>query len=309
MTTSFHIRQSLIRTFLVVSFVVVGNNAVAQQDIDEFLRKEKCTPPGTSFIGDGVYMDDSEILNIHWLEFVHYLEKDSSYSYYKSMLPDTASAWRAMGDRSVVIDYVIDSAAQSSFLDRYFRYPGRRFYPVIGVSFFQAQEYCKWRSKAVDQTMNERLAKSGKNYSLRYTYYLPSLDEYQICLDFDEVRSRKMDGKSKRLIKSITTGFNPKKDYYHLAVKQDIALTTEGLPIYKPGFNWITYSYGSPPMKKNIHHIIGNVSEMTSTEGISFGGSWIHTMDEIKKDVTFEYTKPEYWLGFRCACKVEVVKH
>jgi sulfatase modifying factor 1 len=35
------------------------------------------------------YMDETEIANIHWLEYIHYLAKDSSQEAYQAALPDT----------------------------------------------------------------------------------------------------------------------------------------------------------------------------------------------------------------------------
>lgn len=291
-----------------IVLLIVSHQGFTQDDVHQFLMKENRLPPGTSYIGNGVYMDEAEILNIHWLEFIYYLKKDSSQSYYESMLPDTTLAWRAMGDKSVVIGYDLDSAAQPLFLESYLRYPSRRYFPVIGISFFQATEYCKWRSKAVDIKVNEQLAKLKKTFSLRYEYYIPPIEVYKKCLEFNDIKSRKIDSKSQKLIKSVSSDFNPRKMYHYAAVKQEIARTTQGYSVFVPGVNWIVSSYDAPPMKKSFRHIVGNVSEMTNKQGVSFGGSWIHTMDEIKEHLTFEYTKPEYWLGFRCACKVDVIK-
>ena len=35
------------------------------------------------------YMDETEIANIHWLEYMHYLAKDSTQEVYAAALPDT----------------------------------------------------------------------------------------------------------------------------------------------------------------------------------------------------------------------------
>ena len=35
------------------------------------------------------YMDETEIANIHWLEYMHYMVKDSSQEVYQATLPDT----------------------------------------------------------------------------------------------------------------------------------------------------------------------------------------------------------------------------
>ena len=37
------------------------------------------------------YMDEAEVANIHWLEYLHFVRKDSSEEFYQSALPDTLS--------------------------------------------------------------------------------------------------------------------------------------------------------------------------------------------------------------------------
>src|SRR5690606_14638094 len=35
------------------------------------------------------YMDEAEVANIHWLEYLHFIKKDASEEFYRSSLPDT----------------------------------------------------------------------------------------------------------------------------------------------------------------------------------------------------------------------------
>jgi gliding motility-associated lipoprotein GldJ len=92
------------------------------------------------------YMDETEIANIHWLEYMHYLSKDSSQEVYQAALPDT-TVW------------VGKLAFNDPYVDHYLRYPGFRYFPVVGVSWVQANNYAKWRTTAVNQKL---LADSGE---------------------------------------------------------------------------------------------------------------------------------------------------
>lgn len=83
------------------------------------------------------YMDETEITNIHWREYLYSVQKDSSYEFYESALPDT-TVW---ANRMSFND---------QYIDQYLRYPGFNFYPVVGVSWLQANDYCKWRTEAVN---------------------------------------------------------------------------------------------------------------------------------------------------------------
>jgi sulfatase modifying factor 1 len=89
------------------------------------------------------YMDETEIANIHWLEYLHHLNvSDSSREVYLAALPDT-TVWRSR------------LAYNDPYVDHYLRYPGFRFYPVVGVSWKQAEAYARWRTLAVNQNLAE----------------------------------------------------------------------------------------------------------------------------------------------------------
>ncbi|WP_109832434.1 gliding motility lipoprotein GldJ [Reichenbachiella versicolor] len=93
------------------------------------------------------YMDETEVANIHWLEYLHYVKLDSSDEFYQSALPDT-TVWSK------------DLAYNDPYVDHYLRYPGFRYFPVVGVNWLQAQDFCRWRSDVV----NDRLYKESDFY-------------------------------------------------------------------------------------------------------------------------------------------------
>ncbi|MFB9863017.1 gliding motility lipoprotein GldJ [Rufibacter immobilis] len=84
------------------------------------------------------YMDEAEVANIHWLEYLHYIRKDSSEEIYAKALPDTTVWERELSFNDPYVNY-------------YLRYPGFRYYPVVGVSWLQAQDYCTWRTAMVNK--------------------------------------------------------------------------------------------------------------------------------------------------------------
>jgi gliding motility-associated lipoprotein GldJ len=87
------------------------------------------------------YMDQTEVTNFHWLEYLYWLHRayDASFPMvYKNALPDTLS-WRS------------PLAFNEKFVDYYLRHPAYRDYPVVGVSWLQANDYCKWRTDRVNE--------------------------------------------------------------------------------------------------------------------------------------------------------------
>jgi gliding motility-associated lipoprotein GldJ len=86
------------------------------------------------------YMDQTEVTNFHWLEYLYWLNRAyKSYPMvYRNALPDTL-CWRSpLGFNEKYVDY-------------YLRHPAYRDYPVVGVSWLQASDYCKWRTDRVNE--------------------------------------------------------------------------------------------------------------------------------------------------------------
>lgn len=86
------------------------------------------------------YMDETEVANIHWLEYEFYIKQDSAEEFWKNNLPDT-TVWAK------------DLAYNDPYVDHYYRYPGFRFFPVVGVNWRQAVNYCAWRTRVVNKEL------------------------------------------------------------------------------------------------------------------------------------------------------------
>lgn len=86
------------------------------------------------------YMDQFEITNFNWLEYLYWVKRTyPSYPLiYKNALPDTNS-WRS------------PLAFNEKFVEYYLRHPAYRDYPVVGVSWLQANDFCNWRTDRVNE--------------------------------------------------------------------------------------------------------------------------------------------------------------
>ena len=97
------------------------------------------------------YLDETEVRNVDYLEYLHWIKRVYSQSYpevYKKSLPDTL-VWR---DK---LGY------NEPFVTQYLRHPAYQNYPVVGVSWTQANDYCIWRTDRVNERIliNEGILK------------------------------------------------------------------------------------------------------------------------------------------------------
>jgi len=87
------------------------------------------------------YIDQTEVRNLDYLEYLHWTYRvfgPNYYDVYKKALPDTL-AWR---DRL---------AFNEPYVEYYLRHPAYRDYPVAGVNWLQANDFCAWRTDRVNE--------------------------------------------------------------------------------------------------------------------------------------------------------------
>ncbi len=89
------------------------------------------------------YLDETEVSNLDYLEYLYWLNRVFGTDYpevYEKALPDTL-VWR---DRL---------AYNEPMVELYLRHPAYHYYPVVGVSWIQAADYCAWRTDRVNEML------------------------------------------------------------------------------------------------------------------------------------------------------------
>ena len=153
------------------------------------------------------YMDECEISNIDYLEYLHWLDvvfaRNGFQGVYDRALPDE-NCWRN------------PLAHTEDMVQNYFRSPAYRHYPVVGVSWIQATQYAEWRTDRV----NEKILAD-----LRYIEWDPSpspetyfhTDAYLTYPDYAKQTDRRP--------QYITTG-----DYRNVTMEDGLLLPKYRLP-------------------------------------------------------------------------------
>ncbi|HEU4471710.1 MAG TPA: SUMF1/EgtB/PvdO family nonheme iron enzyme [Flavisolibacter sp.] len=91
------------------------------------------------------YIDRTEVANVHYREYIHWLNRifdpeadENNVKIIETALPDTL-VWRS------------ELSYNEPLVEYYFRHPGFNKYPVVGVSWRQAYDFCLWRSDRVNE--------------------------------------------------------------------------------------------------------------------------------------------------------------
>lgn len=234
--------------------------------------------------GDYLYVDESEISNLQWKEYMSWLEGNNRSEHTQSY-PDTL-VWRSkMG-------------YGEPFVHHYFQHPAYKDYPVIGVTYLQALAYCQWRSDRV----NEYLALNNHPVH-KVMYRLPSEEEWKKAAwgTIPEGSMWPWEGEGVRW----EDGKKKHQGLIKLNYNRGIAYQQLSSPMNGMGFiTTPVYSYW--PNTIGIYNICGNVAEWVE-ERKALGGSWndkgyhcqITTPKEILPDTYRSST-----IGFRCVMEI-----
>jgi formylglycine-generating enzyme required for sulfatase activity len=294
-------------------------SCAGKKDLYDIVRKvprQPYTPPGTIWLRDNLFIDDAEISNLSWQEFMYWTGKYNP-AQYNSILPDTMCWMRAdVGEAHDLINY-------------YLRLPYCINYPVVGISYGQALAFCKWRTDIVNAVLYlitnklkynpDSIPAYMKRAPQKVLYRLPSKEEWEYAaaagLDFCNYPMG-----YERLTDNNNFPVSNTLEYYNYHNKDYVAtsmgcsdtllldLPTEGV-------------YFGKCNKYGLYNMLGNVAEIiadSTVKGISYSSPvYSITREEDPETKSFSirsqtysyrlnqpYKRPEPWIGFRCVAEV-----
>ncbi len=271
------------------------------------------SPPGTVWLKDNLYMDDTEVRNIDWLEFYYYMcriNRDSA----QNILPDT-NCWEHIGFGIMIYPYY------------YLKHPDFQQFPVVGVSPKLAIAYCQWRTDRVNEYMAIAKGEASINpiaptdmskIKKRVLYRLPTSEEWNYAaaggvdtvtypLGQKDYYLAKKDIFAAKFINPASNTLQPYTIHDKAATIDLTAAVNKGRP----------NAYG-------CYNMVGNVQELIAdsvVKGFSYRdivpslmGKFVLIgktdektywgIDGYNLGQSTPFYQPEPWIGFRCIAEV-----
>ena len=157
----------LFATFLFFSSLAKAQRKLAFQSTVE---GKIPIPPDGIWLKDNLFIDASELANIHWLEFYFYAKEADSLAVDSLQLSHSLLEWEAWPDMDSMhyISKVFQYAPPPKDLFNYEKgsvWLQYADHPVVGVSYEQVLAYSQWRSMVVTKHLNEQLANLGRYHA------------------------------------------------------------------------------------------------------------------------------------------------
>jgi gliding motility-associated lipoprotein GldJ len=152
------------------------------------------------------YMDETEVTNVDFREYLYWISRVFYASYpevYKRALPDTL-VWRSK------------LGFNEPYVELYLRHPAYNYYPVVGVNWLQATDYCAWRTDRVNEQIliREGILRTNPN----------QVDEDNFNTD------AYLAGQYEGLVRSDLIDLDPNKDTRKVRIEDGILLPRYRLP-------------------------------------------------------------------------------
>ncbi len=272
-------------------------------------------PPGIIILPNGSMMDETEITNFNWCEYLYWIDQKIG--------PNSPEYLAALPDSTIWIQTDTCLRQHDEF---YLRHPAYRNYPVVGITQQQALDFCNWRTNRVyeyiliregvikwetDQTkethftIERYLAGRFKNYvpdtNFNYVprYNLPSISEWEYAISYTDSLECIHFSRSKKeeRIKCWTDPF--------INAGNPPCFTSHGGDVTGPVSSFCI----KKRLPKYIYNLRGNVREWVIEKDTCIGGGWNDSKKMIYSQPAAQQTKPSANTGFRCVCVWERISH
>lgn len=236
-------------------------------------------------VKDHLYVSKYETSNSEFKEFLTELLKSNQASLYENCLPDTL-CWKDTPH------------SNEPYTEYYFQHPSFGDYPVVGITYEAANEFCSWLTKEYNQAPKRKFKK--------VVFTLPSKEDWTFAANNGDTTKTYTWGKglihdSKKydMCNYLAEGFS-----LDSSIKKNKKEKMISLKKFDYNNMYTTSVNSFFPNSFGIFNMCGNVAEMIAERGIAKGGSYLDPYNKVTISSEKNYTKPTSDIGFRIAMKI-----
>lgn len=162
------------------------------------LEAQKHNPPGTIFLKDNIYIDQTPICNVHFREYKYSLEQifhyniDSLEKVSKTLpytnfdfgyfLRHSNFAYNSDSLKCLISDTVKTFWNGWTDFKTYLNHPRFNYFPIVNISTETATNFCKWRTYMVKIfNASQQTEKGRKEKFDNFVYRLATNDELELA--------------------------------------------------------------------------------------------------------------------------------
>ncbi len=263
-----------------------------------FSQKEEKKPWFTGVIEyeNDIHIAHTEVSYADWFAFIYDQYADANQDDFKHLVPTTQKSeskalwkyfnrnWNENGKVKLKVNTTIvtfhlwltkEEKSESSKIKRYLRLP------ITGLSREQVQAYLTWMKE------------------IQTEIYLAGYEGYEIEVELPgEDLYKKLISETKRegaVGDSVNVKGCPLFNFYMI---NDCPSTEERIKIYNSR-NGVVAADDYYPDNNGYYNILGNVSEMSSTNGVAYGGNYTQFANDILSNPKTTYSEGDTLVGFR----------
>jgi len=227
-----------------------------------------------------------EVSNLEYRLFLDDLRQSNQLELYKKSLPDSL-AWIEKND------------AGRPLTLHYFRHQAYNNYPVVGVSYENALDYCQWLTTVYHQDKKRTFKK--------VVFQLLTKADWMFAASAgDSIRTFPWgSGYIQNNRKQDLCNYRHAKMEYDSSSKKYVEKVDEQNAIIKQGSTFTSNVNAYFPNSFGLYNMSGNVAEMVQEQGVAKGGSFNDLPYQVMIKSERNYAKVSADIGFRIAMKIQ----
>jgi formylglycine-generating enzyme required for sulfatase activity len=257
------------KLLLLVQIIILVCNSYAQEKVYPINQTNKRFVK----VEEKLYVDKFEV-TVH--DYVTFLDEVKKSGRDNSILMYDSDCWRQ------------NSSFSEAVLEYYFNYSSYNNYPIVGISHFAAQEFCKWLTEKYNADPNRKFNKVVFRLPTEQEFVKVAVSKFDTTTFYPWGYIRLYNSKNEKCCNFFEI------DQINIDITETDCHIRDfsNIPMTEPVCSYQSNPYG-------IYNIVGNVSEMIQEDHYAMGGDYLSTGYNVRVCSKKKFREPISTVGFR----------